>query len=79
MVWRFLFAILASLSLSVPALAKGPLRTVSVGNWSGGSFTNDRTGDFSHCAASATYRHGTNLYNLFQGNWLCERSKKKTG
>jgi hypothetical protein len=62
MVWRSLFAIFAILGLNVPALAKGPLRTVSVGNWSGGSFTNDRTGDFSHCAASATYRHGTNLH-----------------
>ena len=59
---RPLLALTLILGLAVPATAKGPLRTVTVGNWSGGSFTNDRTGDFSHCAAAANYRHGTNLH-----------------
>ena len=59
---RALLATTLTLSLLAPAFAKGPLRVVSVGNWQGGSFTNDQTGAFSHCAASASYRHGTNLH-----------------
>ncbi len=59
---RALLATSLSLFLLAPAFAKGPMRTVAVGNWSGGSYTNDRTGDFSHCAASASYRHGTSLH-----------------
>lgn len=59
---RALLAACLTFSLLAPASAKGPLRTVAVGNWSGGSYTNDRTGEFSHCAASASYRHGTSLH-----------------
>ena len=32
-----------------------------IGNWDGGAYTNDKTGAFSHCAASASYRSGTTL------------------
>ena len=62
MLMRALFAATLMMSFMVPAQAKGPMRSVSVGNWSGGSYTNDRTGEFSHCAASASYRHGTSLH-----------------
>jgi len=34
----------------------------TVGNWEGGAYSNDRTGDFSHCAAVASYRHGVSLF-----------------
>ncbi len=59
---RALLAFALTVGLLTPALAKGPLRRVTVGNWAGGSYTNDNTGNFSHCAASATYRHGTSLH-----------------
>jgi hypothetical protein len=59
---RVALASVLTLVLLVPAFAKGPLRTVAVGNWQGGSFTSDWTGQFSHCAASASYRHGTSLH-----------------
>ena len=38
--------------------AAGPIQPLRVGNWSGGSYTNDRTGAFSHCSAGATYNSG---------------------
>jgi hypothetical protein len=42
--------------------AAGPIQPLKVGNWSGGSFTNDQTGAFSHCAASAPYTSGITLF-----------------
>ena len=40
------------------AEAKGPYGTIRVGLWQGGAFTNDTTGQFSHCAAVAPYVSG---------------------
>jgi hypothetical protein len=52
-VLTFVSLVMASLMLALPAHAKGPMIPLSVGNWSGGSYLNDRTEKFSHCAASA--------------------------
>jgi hypothetical protein len=41
-----------------PAGARGPYGTINVGNWKGGAFTNDQTGAFSHCGATAVYSSG---------------------
>jgi len=38
--------------------ARGPYGTINVGNWKGGAFTNDETGAFSHCGATAMYQNG---------------------
>jgi len=38
--------------------ARGPFGSIKVGNWSGGAYTNDQTGAFTHCAAGATYQSG---------------------
>jgi len=38
--------------------AAGPFGTITVGNWKGGAYTDDKSGAFSHCAASATYQNG---------------------
>jgi S1-C subfamily serine protease len=43
------------------AHAKGPFGTVNVGGWTGGAFSNDETGAFSHCAATAPYANGVIL------------------
>ena len=40
------------------AYARGPYGSVTVGNWKGGAFTNDKDGSFSHCAALAPYQSG---------------------
>jgi S1-C subfamily serine protease len=44
-----------------PALAAGPFGTIHVGNWIGGAFSDDATGAFSHCAATAPYASGVSL------------------
>ena len=41
----------ASLLVQSAAHAAGPVQALRVGNWSGGSYTNDKTGAFSHCVA----------------------------
>jgi S1-C subfamily serine protease len=38
--------------------AAGPFGTITVGNWHGGAYTDDKTGALSHCAAGATYQNG---------------------
>jgi hypothetical protein len=59
--------------LSIPsAFAAGPFGTIHVGNWQGGAYTNDTTGAFSHCAASANFLNGLALL-LSQNadrNWI---------
>jgi hypothetical protein len=52
---------LISLALMGSAQAAGPFGQVVVGNWSGGAYTNDATGQFSHCAVNAGYKNGTRL------------------
>ncbi|MGJ4953379.1 hypothetical protein [Bradyrhizobium sp. HKCCYLS20291] len=44
-----------------PAHAKGPYGTISVAGWSGGAYTDDNTGKFSSCIASASYKSGINF------------------
>ncbi|MGO4170568.1 hypothetical protein [Bosea sp. TAF32] len=58
--------------LSLPAEAAGPFGKIVVGNWSGGTFTNDQTGAFSHCAVSARYKSGVTMLTSVtaQYSWL---------
>jgi S1-C subfamily serine protease len=48
------FAFMVTLGGS-PALAKGPFGSIKIGFWTGGAYTDDKTGAFSHCAAAAPY------------------------
>lgn len=38
--------------------ARGPYGSITVGNWQGGAYTNDKNGAFTHCAAGTTYQSG---------------------
>ena len=68
MVFRTLGAI-ALLILSASAVAaRGPYGSVKIGNWSGGAFTNDTTGAFSGCVASAPYKSGITLLVMVSEN-----------
>ncbi|UVO36812.1 serine protease [Bradyrhizobium arachidis] len=61
--WLRSFAVAAVLQLAFAGLAHaaGPFGSINVGNWIGGAFSNDQTGAFSHCAATAPYANGVNL------------------
>jgi hypothetical protein len=50
--------LLASLFAISAAQARGPYGSINVGNWKGGAYTNDQTGEFTHCAAGAGYDSG---------------------
>jgi S1-C subfamily serine protease len=60
--WLRSFVAAFVLQLSVVAAnAAGPFGSVKVGSWIGGAFSNDETGAFSHCAATAPYANGVIL------------------
>ena len=52
--------------------ARGPYGSISVAGWSGGGYTNDNTGQFTSCVASANYQSGINFGVLVTTtlNWL---------
>ena len=54
------------------AHAAGPFGTINVGGWKGGAFSDDTTGNFSHCAATSTYGSGISLVvgQNAGGSWL---------
>jgi hypothetical protein len=65
-------AFLLMLALASPAAARGPYGSIAVAGWSGGAFTDDNTGEFSNCIASATYQSGINFGVLVTKtfNWV---------
>src|SRR6266481_1027371 len=55
-----------------PVHARGPYGTISTAGWSGGAYTDDRTGEFSNCIASANYKSGIDFGVLVSKtlNWF---------
>jgi S1-C subfamily serine protease len=58
---RLILSSLFLLAAGPVALAAGPFGTIRVGSWSGGAYTNDSTGAFSHCAAATSYQSGISV------------------
>jgi hypothetical protein len=63
---RPIAAALSILALTVtwggsPALAKGPFGSIKIGLWTGGAYTDDKTGAFTHCAAGVNYLSNVGL------------------
>ena len=58
-----LSALLAAGLITASAFPAGAVEIapLKVGNWTGGAYTNNDTGAFSHCAVSADYRSGVLL------------------
>ena len=54
-------AVASTLSLSCESAQAREIRTFHLANWTGGAFTNDLTGKFSHCSAAAPYLNGALL------------------
>jgi hypothetical protein len=56
--------LIATLAVALGAASSATAREINrynVGGWQVGVFTNDQSGRFSHCAASANYRNGLTL------------------
>ncbi len=53
-----LAALLAVLAAVRSAEARGPYGVIKVAGWAGGAYTDDKTGEFSECIASANYKSG---------------------
>ncbi|RZN30872.1 trypsin-like peptidase domain-containing protein [Bradyrhizobium sp. Leo121] len=51
--------------------ARGPYGSIAIGNWQGGAYTDDNSGNFTHCAAGASYQSGIYFLVLIdaRGNW----------
>jgi len=68
--YRMSFAWISAIAVAVSALwwgsasAAGPLRLFKDGFWSGGAYTDDRTGVFTHCSAGVAYGSGISLFLL---------------
>jgi hypothetical protein len=63
----------ASVLWGSSASAAGPIRAFQAGLWMGGAYTDDRTGDFTHCSAGVAYDSGINMFILVTGDhhwWL---------
>ena len=46
------------LALSLENASAKKIYSLKTGNWNGGAYTNNKTGRFSHCAASVKYKSG---------------------
>lgn len=59
---RLLFlGFLLQIAFAPVAQAAGPYGSIRIGNWSGGAFTDDSSGAFSHCGATTSYGNGVIL------------------
>jgi S1-C subfamily serine protease len=60
--WKsFFVACFVQAAIVSIAHAAGPFGTIHVGTWSGGAYTDNATGAFSHCAAGSQYASGVSL------------------
>lgn len=59
---------LLALCVGSPADARGPYGTIKIGGWTGGAFTNNETGQFSSCIASAPYKSGITFFVMVSAN-----------
>jgi S1-C subfamily serine protease len=68
----FWVSLFSSFVLASSAFAAGPYGSIHVGNWTGGAYTDDKTGAFSHCAAGTPYLSGVfvTLGQNSSGSWL---------
>ena len=62
-------AVAVSLLWSTIAGAAGPTRPFKHGFWTGGAYTDDRNGAFTHCSAGVAYDSGINLFVLVTGEY----------
>jgi hypothetical protein len=54
----FVVVSIGTIACATVAPAKGPYGSIQIGNWQGGAYTNDATGEFNGCTAGAAYQSG---------------------
>ena len=69
MIKRVLYCLAAFLLCQATAVAKDIGQPFKVGLWMGSAYTEDNTGAFSHCAASASYNSGIIFLVSVNRNW----------
>jgi S1-C subfamily serine protease len=84
---RKLAAISFAIAFTATSAAAKEFSKFQVGVWQAGAYTNDKSGEFSHCSASAFYKHnGVTLFvfvdksysldlTFFQENWQLNENK----
>ena len=60
--------LLAVIFATANADARGPYGSIKVGNWQGGAYTNDASGEFSSCSAASAYKSGITVIVLVGAN-----------
>jgi S1-C subfamily serine protease len=60
--------LLSAIFASWSADARGPYGSINVGNWKGGAFTSDATGEFTSCTALSPYKSGITVYVIVGAN-----------
>jgi S1-C subfamily serine protease len=65
---RAFLAALGFLLATSVSEARGPYGSIHVGNWSGGAFTKDATGEFISCSAASTYKSGITVIVMVGAN-----------
>jgi hypothetical protein len=63
-----IITVISAAFFSTLGYAAGPISPVKVGNWQGGSYTNDSTGLFSLCAVSTSYKSGIIILSVAISN-----------
>lgn len=65
-------ALILLASFVAPVQARGPYGKIAAAGWSGGAYTDTKTGEFSSCIASASYKSGINFGVLVSKtyNWM---------
>jgi S1-C subfamily serine protease len=58
---RFAASLVVPLIWASVSFAAGPFGSIHVGLWNGGAYTNDSTGEFSHCAAATGFNSGISV------------------
>src|SRR3954454_5740310 len=68
MCFRALVSILVLFLSASGVSARGPYGSLNIGGWSGGAFTDDQSGAFTGCIASAPYKSGITVFVMVRAN-----------
>lgn len=58
----FISAFMLLLFSNASSVAKGPFGSIEIAGWSGGAFTDDKTGAFNGCTVSGTYKSDITMF-----------------